>query len=536
MTGSHSAKFGFRYADNDSTFPKNYYNNTQLQYTFTTGVPTSLTMYADQGSQQEQKQTTFAMFAQDRWTLGRLSLQGGLRFEHLGDYFPQQQMGPNVFLPTAVVFPAQNGPLNQKDIQPRFGASYDLLGNGKTAAKFFVGRYVTTTNTVNEWLFYSPAGAGQYISSTTRPWTDANGNYVPDCNLLNPAGNGECGPMANPFFGKAQNNLTVDPSTTNGWNKREYSWDLSAGVTQQLGPRVSAEVDYIHRSWGNLLYTVNRDLTPASFDPFVYNVPSDPRLPGGGGYPLTFYDVKPSAVGNYDNYQTFADNLGGAYNVFHGVDFTVNARLHDLTFKGGTSSGNVIEDDCGVATQHPDIYISAYGWGGSLNAFSQFFPTFVPAQWPQSFCHRESGWQTNIKGLVTYNVPKIDALLAATFHSVPYPGNNFPAVASQSNGAEVLVVPGQTTLGRPFSSGQPIEFLSIVQPGALYGARLNGVDLRIAKNLRFGRTRTMVAVDIFNSSTRIRRTCTSRPTGRRISIRCRSRWRGSFKISAQFDF
>jgi hypothetical protein len=497
ITGSHAAKFGGRYTHNASTFPKNYYNDHLLKYNFRGGVPYQLTMYADHASDQRQEQTIVALYAQDRWTLDRLSISAGLRFEHLGDYFPEQRMGPNRFLPNAVVFPAQDGPLNQNDIQPRVGVSYDVFGNGKTAAKFFLGRYVTTTNTVNEWLFYSPAGAGHFVSSTNRPWTDANRDFVPDCDLLNPAGNGECGPMSNPLFGRSIDPLTVDPETTSGWNKREYSWDLTLGVTHELAPRVSVEVDYVRRSWGNLQSTINRALTPADFDPFVYNVPQDARLPNGGGYSLTFYDIKPGKFGILDNYQTFSDKVGGAYNRFNGVDVMVNARLRNVTVQGGVSTGNVTEDECGVAAQHPEIYISAFGWGGTLNFFNQFIPSI--GQWPQAFCHRESGWQTNVKGLASYTVPKIDVLVSGAFRSLPYPGNNFPSVASQSLGGQVLALPQfQTNLGRPLSSGLPIEFLNIVQPGVMYGDRLNGVDLRLGKNLRYGRTRMLMAVDVFN--------------------------------------
>src|SRR6185369_3413430 len=118
-----------------------------------------------------------------------------------------------------------------KDLQPRFGASYDVFGNGKTAAKVFVGRYVTTTNTVDEWLSYSPAGNGHFVTNTNRSWAD-NGDFVPQCDFLNPAANGECGPMSNPNFAKSINPLTIDPDTTEGWNKREYSWDTTLGIKQ----------------------------------------------------------------------------------------------------------------------------------------------------------------------------------------------------------------------------------------------------------------------------------------------------------------
>ena len=540
VTGSHSAKFGGRYHRNDSAFPKNYYNNAQLKYNFRGGVPYQLTMYADQGSDQNQQQQMFSLYAQDRWTVNRFSLSGGLRFEHLSDHFGDQTMFANRFVPAAVSFPDQDGPLKLKDIQPRFGASYDIFGNGKTAAKFFMGRYVTTTNTVEEWLNYSPAGNGHFVTQTNRPWTDSNTNFVPDCDLLNTAANGECGAMSNPNFGKTINPLTVDPDTTSGWNKREYSWDLTLGVTQEVAPRVSVEANYIRRTWGNLKTTINRALTPADFDPFVYNVPTDSRLPGGGGYPLTFLDVKPAKFGIIDNYLTFTDNIGGSSNSYNGVDFNVTARLRQVTIQGGTSSGNVVEDECGVVSQHPEMYISGLGWGGTLDFFKQFNPSL--GQWPQAFCRRESGWNTNIKGLASYTVPKWDILLSGTWHSVQYPGNNFPSVTSQSLGGQVLAVPiAETNLGRPLASGLPIEFLNLVEPGKLNYERLSQADMRIGKNLRFGNTKTLVALDIFNlfnsNTPDVYQTTYTPPSATSTYLNPLSITVGRFyKISAQIDF
>jgi hypothetical protein len=488
-------------------------------------------MYADQGSQQKQHQNITSLYAQDRWTMGRLTLQGGLRFERLTDYFPEQQIGPNIFVPTALEFAAQDGPRNLKDIQPRFGVAYDVFGNGKTAAKFFLGRYVTTTNTGEE-LIYSPAG--RVIVSTTRGWHDDNQNYVADCNLLNTAANAECERMANPFFGQSRFPLTLDPGITSGWNKREYSWDLTAGVTQQVAPRVSVAVDYIRRTWGNLLYTINRAVTPADFDSFVFNAPADTRLPNGGSYSLTFVDLKSGKFGQFDNYRSFSDDLGGAFNHFNGVDVTVSARLRDLTIQGGTSSGNVVEDECGVARQHPDMYVPASN-GGTLAVNSPFIGS--TAQWPAAFCHRESTWLTTLKGLVTYTVPKVDVLVSGTFHSLPYPGNNSPSVANQSIGGVAVVSPSQTTLGRPFSNGQAVAFLNIVEPGAKYGDRLNDVDLRFGKILRYGRTRTLVAVDVFNvfnwSTPDVYSTFPYGPTYLNPTNITAARFA---KISAQFDF
>ena len=140
---------------------------------------------------------------------------------------------------------------------PRFGATYDVFGNGRTAAKFFLGKYLTTVNTVDEWLNYSPAGFGRFVAQTTRPWNDAtfglgdtrSGNFRPDCDLLNTAANGECGPMANPNFAKIppeSPSRSIRRSQTDGI-RAEHSWDLNLALVQEIFPRVSVEVGYFRR-------------------------------------------------------------------------------------------------------------------------------------------------------------------------------------------------------------------------------------------------------------------------------------------------
>ena len=189
---------------------------------------------------------------------------------------------------------------------------------------------------------------------------------------------------------------------------------------------------------------------------------------------------------------------------------------------------------------HPDIYVPGLFAGGSLGFGKQFNGS--AGQWPAAYCHRESGWLTNIKGLASYNVPKVDVLLSGTWHSVPYPGNNFPSITSQSLSGLILAVPSvQTNLGRPLASGSPVEFLNLVEPGKLNYERLSQADVRIGKNFRYGRTKTLAALDIFNvfnsNTPDVFNTTYSAPAANSTYLYPRSITVGRFfKISAQFDF
>ena len=102
-----------------------------------------------------------------------------------------------------------------------------------------------------------------------------------------------------------------------------------------------------------------------------------------------------------------------------------------------------------------------------------------------------TGFTTRATGLAAYTVPKIDVLLSGTFRSE----QGAPLSAN-------LVIPNAVVapiLGRNLAAGPNGNItVNLIEPGTMYGDRLNELDLRIAKILRFGRTRTNVGVDVYN--------------------------------------
>ena len=55
------------------------------------------------------------------------------------------------------------------------------------------------------------------------------------------------------------------------------------------------------------------------------------------------------------------------------------------------------------------------------------------------------------------------------------------------------------SLGRDLSGNAPNVTVNLVAPGTRSGDRINEFDVRVAKILRHGRSRTMVALDIYNA-------------------------------------
>lgn len=484
VTGAHAFKVGF--LDTFGTRREDYTNiPANVRYRFNNGVPNLITQIATPYGFRSNLGGELGVFAQDKWTLDRLTLNLGARFDYLNINFPEQSLVPGGLVPNRNITFPQNDYLGWKDISPRIGAVYDLFGTGKTAVKFNVGRYVLAQRlTSNYTNLGNPVNA--MANSVTRAWNDLgglgiNGDYVPQCDLVNPLANGECGPISDLRFGQPIPSTVSDPAMLHGWGLRPDQWEMEAAVQHQLMPRVGLEVGFFRRTYGNFTVTDNTLTAVSDYTEFSIPAPADARLPNGGGYTVGgLYNLNPNKVGQVNNLFTQASNYGDYKETWNGVDVNLSLRLgRGAVLQGGTSTGRTSLDVCDLRAQLPELTVAA--------------PYVVGPTSPN--CNIPGKFQTQVKFLGTYAVPKVDVQVAATYRSLPG-----AAIVSNYVAGNPVVQP---SLGRPLSGGAANVTVNLVEPGTMFTKQTNLLDLRFSKILRFGKYRTSVNLDLanaFNSS------------------------------------
>jgi hypothetical protein len=510
VTGSHNAKVGYQ-----GTLMKydwtSYTNPALMRYFFNTplrladgslnpspGTPIGVSYTSTSYFEFANRAEAHALFVQDQWTRGRLSLQGALRWDTVSSWMPAEHNGTDEitrFSPTPVRFQRSDSVTGYNDITPRMGAAFDLFGNGRTAIKVNGGKYLAAA--VADGIYSSNSPALQYVRSITgtngRAWTDANQNFVVDCDLLSAAaqdlraaGGDQCGSLTggNLNFASVVPNTVINPDVLSGWGVRSYNWNFGVSIQHAVLPRVSVEAQYNRRWWGNFLATVNQLVTASDYDKWTLPIPNNDKLPGGGGGTAEYVSINPTASARGQrSYQTKETEFADARTAYwHGVDFNVTARVAgSVNLQAGTSTGRGVRNTCDLWAARPELQ-------GSNRSDS---------------CDVTEPWMTSFRGLGSYRIPKVDVQISGTIRSTRTTagGDNASNGSSLSGNYQlpnsvVLQHLGRLPAGASLAQTTTVN---IVKPGTLYPPdRRTQLDMRFAKILRLAGRRLDVGMDLYN--------------------------------------
>ena len=463
VTGSHAFKGGvqYLYAPREAFFYQDGGPYADRSYTFLGTTPVSVTYYAGPLAT-DQRQETLGLYAQDQWNIDRMTLNLGVRFDYLNGMVRDQHMPAGTFVPARDFQAVKNVP-NWTDINPRLGIAYDLFGNGKTAVKAFLGRYVnfeafgiTTANNPSSLL----------VLSATRTWTD-NGDYIPQ--------ESELGPLSDTAFGQVRQATTrYADDVVHGFGVRPYNWQTSFQVQHELKPGLAVNFGYFRTWYGNFTVTDNLAIAPADFSSYCITAPSHSHLPSdvSGKQICGLYDLNPAKFGVVDNLVEQASKYGKYKEHYNGIDASVNFRFgRGGLVQGGLSTGSQSISKCFIVDSPQDMYQCdvAPPWSGTTQyKFSGIYPIV---------------WDLQLSG--TYQdsspIPTTAGLVATNAQIAPTLGRNLGACGTRV----------------PCTATTTVE---LIPAGTYYReARIRQLDIRLTRNFRRGAMRLQPQIDLYNA-------------------------------------
>jgi hypothetical protein len=469
VTGSHAAKIGMNLSEGPRHEIARVNQDMTLVYNTSAtnclpgepvpcSAPIQAILTASPRDARERLNADLGLYAQDQWTINRFTINAGLRYDYLNAKLEAQDFPAGTFVPARHTDEITDLP-SWKDLNPRLGLAWDVRGNGKTAVKTTMSRYVAS-QTVGFASQFNPLGGtvtGAGFSGTgadTRVWTDPNGDRTVQPN--------ELGPTSNPFFGTNFLATTPAADVAKGWFHRGYNWEYSASVQHELLPRVAVSAAYFRRSYGNFTHTDALTVAPTDYGGYCINAPTDPRLPLSGQAICGLYDVSAAARPNLSiNRQVDFADPSRRSQVFNGIDLTISARKDKLLLAGGTGSGRTRTVNC-ETFDSPDV----------------------------RFCDNSTPMLTQVKLLGSYTLP-YDVQISGTLQSVPG-----PALAANWSISSAIANAGPQPLGRNLSAGAAT--VTLMEPNTVFGDRLNQFDMRFARLFRQNRYRFQAMVDIYN--------------------------------------
>ncbi|MBY0494714.1 MAG: carboxypeptidase regulatory-like domain-containing protein [Cyanobacteria bacterium] len=459
VTGSHAFKTGvtWQWGTNSRTFSSNAQINTLVTNAGLLGLPASATnpvpclslpcpiavAVSNGPSTLAQKvNRDIGVFAQDTWTLDRLTLNVGGRYDHFNASVPAQSAAAGNWI-QARNFPEIPNVPNWSDFSVRLAGAYDVFGTGKTAIKANASQYIAA----------AAAGFAQTFnpmnySTQTRAWIDFDGNK----SILDAAGNIQFNEVIGGTSNFGQITSRPDPNL-----RRGYNWEYAVSVQHQLMERVSVTGGYYRRNFYNLDVTDNLNLAVGDWTSFGLTGPTDPRLPRSGER-ITMYTLNPTKVGvATDNLRTFS---GANSSVYNGFELSANMRREKLLLFGGVTTERRATITCDERDNPNSL----------------------------RFCDSTPPFRTTYKLNAAYQLP-YEFQLSGSFIATPGPSVN-------ANYTVTAALAGQAIIGS--TAGGTTISVNLAEPNTIFLNYKKQLDLRLGRNFRFGTRRIQAFADIFN--------------------------------------
>jgi hypothetical protein len=482
VTSSHNIKVGVQ--DTWGKYAQWRNANGDIRAIFNNGVPFQAQILNTPLAWQDNLYHDFGAFAQDSWTLKRLTVNYGARYEIFASGQPRQVSEPGRFVGAREFDPIPMP--TWYTFAPRMGLVYDLFGNQKTALKFSLGRYMQagTTGFSNS---YNPNA----LQATAVTWNDLNGDLTPQgqrgCVFLQPGCEVNLAQLP-AGFGVANIGRYADDIA------RMYNVETSFAIQHELLPRVSVTAGWYNRTFHNLRRRTNTQRTFADWNQFTVFSPID-------GTPITYHTVKPEKLSAVFNVDENAPDRSMRYN---GFEYNFNIRAgRGITLFGGGMSERILANVCDeIADPNRLLYCdqsqSGIPWrtqfkiagtvplayGINVGVALQSLPGYVFGTTAQYALTGVSG----PSGITTNNPPNGAGTVWQITRNTVYSAN-MPCVAQGTCVAGARVNPNITEANLN---------VPLVAPMTEYGDRINQLDINVTKMIRIGRWNIQPKLDFFN--------------------------------------
>lgn len=457
VTGSHALKAGLQYGW--GYFWRTRQETADLIQLYRSGAPAQVIIHNTPQNSYQSMNADEGIYAQDSWTLGRFTINPGVRFEHFNSSIGARDVPAGRFVPSRH-FDATPDLPNWNNVSPRLGFAWDVRGDGRTAVKFGTGKYLRAYSTG-----FAEAYDPNFYSTATLTWTDLNHDDVAQgtrgCVYQTPGCEIDFSTLPASFGVKPSQNPVAGIS-------RPYQIETNVSVQREIIPGTSVTFSYFRRDYKDLIWSDNLAIDPADYTPFT--VPS----PLNNGDTVTIYNLNPkkaSALNLLDQNSTVN------YRKYTGYDVNFNSRMKGLTLFGGISLGHQIANTCQVEDPNFQRYCDQ----------SQYdIPYYTQLKFNGSYM---LPWQLSVSG---------------TFQSYPGDARNATVdgtIAAEDPSLRINWLVDRTTFknltGQNLTQSQVT--VPLIAPGTKLLGRQNQVDIRLKRAFKVRQMTLEAQADAYNA-------------------------------------